>query len=54
MNGTQVNQESIQPLTYVQLFEQDVIKFGFSTRQYVFLHQNSEGLKKHQKSRCNM
>ncbi|KAI5712823.1 hypothetical protein M8J75_011448 [Diaphorina citri] len=46
MNGTFVNGMKIAPLTYVELFEGDVIEFGLSTREYVLLHQNSECLQR--------
>ena len=29
---------------YYELKEKDVIKFGFSTREYVLLHERSEGV----------
>lgn len=36
-NGTYVNGERIDDSRYVELKEQDLIKFGFSTRDYVLL-----------------
>lgn len=40
-NGTYVNNQKIDPRKYVELMEKDVIKFGYSTREYVLLHENS-------------
>ncbi|XP_054156499.1 smad nuclear-interacting protein 1-like [Oppia nitens] len=40
-NGTFVNNQKIEPKRYYELFEKDVIKFGFSTREYVVLHEQS-------------
>merc|ERR1712228_550328 len=37
-NGTCINGDKIKPLHYYRLFEHDVIKFGFSSRDYVVLH----------------
>lgn len=42
-NGTFVNNKQIEPRRYVELLEQDVLKFGFSTREYVILHEESQG-----------
>ena len=41
-NGTFVNNEKIEPQRYVELKEQDVLKFGFSSRDYVLLHDKSD------------
>ena len=41
-NGTFVNNNKIQPRRFYQLFEKDMIKFGFSTREYVLLHEESK------------
>lgn len=41
-NGTFVNYKQIEPRRYVELLERDVIKFGFSTREYVLLHEQSK------------
>lgn len=41
-NGTFVNNKKIDPKKYVELLERDVIKFGFSSREYVLLHENSK------------
>ena len=30
------------PCRYVELFEKDTLKFGFSSRDYVILHDNVE------------
>lgn len=39
-NKTRLNDDIIEPRRYYQLFEKDVIKFGFSTREYVMMHEN--------------
>lgn len=41
-NGTFINNKKIDPKKYVELLEKDVIKFGFSSREYVLLHENSK------------
>lgn len=41
-NGTFVNNNKIEPQKYVQLLEKDVLKFGFSSREYVLLHDQSK------------
>lgn len=41
-NGTFVNSKKIEPKKYVELRECDVVKFGFSTREYVLLHKDSK------------
>jgi len=40
-NGTFVNNNKIQPKRFVELREKDVLKFGFSSRDYVLLHEGS-------------
>ncbi|KAL4232459.1 Smad nuclear-interacting protein 1 [Mactra antiquata] len=40
-NGTFVNNKKIEARRYVELIEKDVIKFGFSSREYVLLHDKS-------------
>ena len=40
-NGTYLNTERIQPQRYYELKEKDMVKFGFSSREYVLLHENS-------------
>lgn len=40
-NGSFVNNQRIESKRYYELFEKDVIKFGFSTREYVLLHDLS-------------
>lgn len=42
-NGTYVNNKRIEPRKYVELMERDVIKFGYSSRDYVLLHEHSKG-----------
>lgn len=39
-NKTKLNDEVIESKRYYELLEKDVIKFGFSTREYVILHEN--------------
>ncbi|KAL8585464.1 hypothetical protein ACOMHN_059433 [Nucella lapillus] len=41
-NGTFINNQPIDGQRYVELFECDVIKFGFSTREYVLLPENAD------------
>ena len=41
-NGTYMNGQRIEPQRYVELFEKDVVKFGFSSREYVLLHDSSD------------
>jgi smad nuclear-interacting protein 1 len=41
-NGTYVNNQRIDPQRYVQLMEKDVVKFGFSSREYVLLHEKTD------------
>ncbi len=41
-NGTYVNSKRIESSRYVELFEKDVLKFGFSSREYVLLHEDSK------------
>jgi smad nuclear-interacting protein 1 len=38
-NGTFVNNKQIEAQRYFELREKDVIKFGFSSREYVLLHE---------------
>jgi len=42
-NGTCLNNQRIEPQRYVQLKERDVLRFGFSSREYVLLHEHSAG-----------
>lgn len=42
-NGTFINGNKIEPKRYVELMEKDVLKFGFSSREYVLLHEHSKG-----------
>lgn len=41
-NGTFLNNQKIQPKKYIELKETDVIRFGYSKREYVLLHENSK------------
>ncbi|CAM8888039.1 unnamed protein product [Rhodiola kirilowii] len=40
-NGTFINDNRLEPERYYELIEQDTIKFGNSSREYVILHENS-------------
>lgn len=37
-----MNNKKIEPRRYVELLERDIVKFGFSERDYVLLHENSK------------
>lgn len=39
-NKTKINDSIIESRRYYELIEKDVIKFGFSTREYVIMHEN--------------
>ena len=41
-NGTTVNSSNVPPARYYQLLQGDVIKFGFSTREYVLMIEDSD------------
>lgn len=41
-NGTFVNNQQIEAQRYFELREKDVIKFGFSSREYILLHEESK------------
>lgn len=41
-NGTYLNNIKIEQKKYYQLKERDVVKFGFSSREYVLLHEHSK------------
>lgn len=41
-NGTFLNNKKIEPKKYIEIMEKDVLKFGFSSREYVMLHENSK------------
>lgn len=41
-NGTFLNNKRIEPQRYYELKESDVLKFGFSSRDYVLLHESSD------------
>ncbi|XP_063703483.1 smad nuclear-interacting protein 1-like [Culicoides brevitarsis] len=41
-NGTFLNNKPIEAKKYHQLMEKDVLKFGFSTREYVILTENAK------------
>ncbi|KAK6042897.1 FHA domain protein [Cooperia oncophora] len=42
-NGTLLNGTKIEPQRYVELKEKDVLKFGFSSREFVVLNEKSAG-----------
>ncbi|XP_033635759.1 smad nuclear-interacting protein 1-like [Asterias rubens] len=41
-NGTYINNNRIEGKRYYELKEKDVVKFGYSTREYVLLHDKSK------------
>lgn len=41
-NGTYLNNNKIEPKKYYELKERDVVKFGYSSREYVLLHEHSK------------
>lgn len=41
-NGTYVNNKRIDAQRYVELMEQDVVKFSYSTREYVLMHPDMD------------
>lgn len=41
-NGTFINNVKLEPRRYHELLEKDVVRFGFSTREYVLLHEHSK------------
>lgn len=41
-NGTYLNNSRIEPQRYVELKEKDVVKFGYSSREYVLLHDATD------------
>nr|ACE75379.1 smad nuclear-interacting protein-like protein [Glyptapanteles indiensis] len=41
-NGTTVNNIKLEAKRFHELLERDVIKFGFSSREYVLLHEHSK------------
>ncbi|KAG5192429.1 Smad nuclear interacting protein-like protein [Tribonema minus] len=43
-NGTWLNKERIEAGRYVELMEGDCLRFGNSTREYVLLHDKSQGV----------
>jgi len=49
-NGTFLNNQKLDPKRYYELRERDVIKFGFSTREYVLLHEKSDTQEVHESS----
>ncbi|KIH50036.1 FHA domain protein [Ancylostoma duodenale] len=42
-NGTFLNGSKIEPQRYIELKEKDVLKFGFSSREFVVLNEKSAG-----------
>uniref|UniRef100_A0A2D4HIB0 FHA domain-containing protein n=2 Tax=Micrurus TaxID=8634 RepID=A0A2D4HIB0_MICLE len=49
-NGTFLNNQRIEPQRYYELREKDVLKFGFSSREYVLLHESSDATEDDQKT----
>ncbi|XP_020627183.1 smad nuclear-interacting protein 1-like [Orbicella faveolata] len=44
INGTFLNNQKIDPRRFYELKEKDVLKFGFSTREYVILTEKSQDM----------
>ena len=42
-NGTFINAERIEAQRYIELLEKDCLRFGFSSREFVLLHEESAG-----------
>jgi len=40
-NGSFVNGEQIEPQRYVELLEKDVVRFGYSSREFVVLNADA-------------
>lgn len=41
-NGTFLNNKQIEAQKYYELMEKDMIKFGYSSREYIILHEGSK------------
>ena len=41
-NGTYINKERIEHTRYVELLEKDVLRFGYSSREFVLM--NADGV----------
>ncbi len=41
-NGTYLNNKRIDAKRYYELKEKDMLKFGYSSREYILLHENSK------------
>jgi len=41
-NGTYVNNERVEAERYIELLEKDLLRFGYSSREYVLMHDQSE------------
>ena len=41
-NGTYLNNKRIESKRYYELREKDMLKFGYSSREYILLHENSK------------
>lgn len=39
INGTTINKEKLEPARYYELLTGDVIRFGFSSREYVIMNE---------------
>lgn len=40
-NGTSINKQKLEPARYYELLHTDVIKFGFSSRDYVMMNETA-------------
>lgn len=49
-NGTYLNKERIEPQRYFELIEKDILKFGFSSREFVVLNEKSLELEEDEES----
>ena len=47
-NGTYLNSQKIEPQKFVELMEKDVLKFGYSSREYVLLHDKTDTSELHE------
>jgi len=49
-NGTFLNNTRLEPRRYYEMREKDVVKFGYSTREYVLLHEKTDTSEVHESS----
>jgi len=47
-NGTYLNNTRLEPKRYYEMREKDVVKFGYSTREYVLLHEKTDTSEVHE------